>query len=474
MQLQKIEQFLMVGACMIGTQACSTSTPKEQSKPNIIVILADDAGYADFGFMGCDDLETPNIDRIANTGISFNDAHVTASVCSPSRAGLLTGRYQNRFGHESNLPPHNMGMDPKQHTIADALKSVGYKTAAIGKWHLGETDNYHPNNRGFDEFYGFLGGHRSYFHNKKEDITGHPHAILHNHERVDFDGYLTDVFGDKAVEYIDQFKDNPFFIFLSFNAVHVPMDATQEDLNRYKDHPRQKLAAMTWAMDRSVGKVLKKLDQENLTDNTLIFFLSDNGGSPNNQSSCLPLKGHKGNKFEGGHRVPFAMCWPNKLPATTGYNGLTSSLDIAATIASITNVEKQYTDSLDGVNLIPFLTTATNKSPHEKLYWKRDIMAASRYKNFKLIWLHNYGYKLYDLDKEINEYTDIKDQNPLLFETMKNELHSWNSQMPKAWWPEPAEWQEVNQYLFEDLMENRPPRVKSPAALKRLKAAGKL
>ena len=286
---------------------------KKQNKPNIIVILLDDAGYIDFGFMGSEDLDTPNIDQLASCGVVFSDAHVSATVCAPSRAGLITGRYQQRFGFEANhtgdRTSGDIGLDKNIPTMAELFKENGYQTAAIGKWHLGEKEHNHPNNRGFDEFFGFIGGSRSYF---PIENPNHQQMLQHNGEKVKFDGYLTDRLGDYSVDFIENNKEKPFMMYLAYNAVHTPMEAKEEDLKKYKDHPRQKLAAMTWSVDQNIGKLTSKLRELQIDKNTLIFFLSDNGGAYNNQSKNGILKGWKGNKFEGGHRVPFVLSWPGK------------------------------------------------------------------------------------------------------------------------------------------------------------------
>ena len=234
------------------------------SKPNIIVILVDDAGYADFGFMGSKDLLTPHIDQLANAGMVFTDAHVSASVCAPSRAGLLTGRYQQRFGFECNALAHFEGIDPNQMTIAEALRPTGYKTAVFGKWHVGDLPQARPNNRGFDYSWAFLSGARDYFPNENQDVEGHLKSIRENDRFTTFDGYLTDVLANKAMEFIEANKTSPFFIYWSPNAVHTPMQATEVDLKKFEGHPRQHLAAMTWALDRAVGKLVSKLQTENL------------------------------------------------------------------------------------------------------------------------------------------------------------------------------------------------------------------
>lgn len=279
-----------------------------QTQPNIIIILVDDAGYADFGFNGCEDLQTPNIDQLAREGVVFTDAHVSSTVCAPSRVGLLTGRYQQRFGFECNTGSarNASGADTSEVFLATDLKKAGYATAAIGKWHLGTRGDQHPNKKGFDYFYGFLAGARSYFYQEKGvDAPGNERAILENEKQVSFQGYLTDVLASKATNFIKENTENPFFIYWAPNAVHTPMEATEEDMERYEGHPRQQLAAMTHALDRGVGAMVSTLKMNGLFDNTLIFFLSDNGGAYNNQSSNFPLKGFKGNEYEGGHRVPF-------------------------------------------------------------------------------------------------------------------------------------------------------------------------
>lgn len=442
-----------------------TSEQTASAPPNIIVILADDAGYADFGFMGSADLETPNLDKLAGAGIVFTDAHTSATVCAPSRAGLLTGKYQQRFGFECNGTGGDLGIALDETTIADRLKAAGYATIAIGKWHVGHPDPYHPNERGFDEFYGFLGGSRSYFPRPEEDREGSLRAILHNRERVDFKGYLTDVFGDKSVEYVERYKDQPFFMYLSYNAVHTPMHAKEAHLEKYRDHPRRELAAMTWSLDENVGKLLDKLEAENLSDNTLIFFLSDNGGAHTNQSSCEPLKGWKGNKFEGGHRIPYTLTWPGKIQEGKGFDGLTSSLDIGATALAAAGLEAP--EELDGVDLLPYVTGAEAGAPHQKLFWRKDKMAAMRDGGYKLIRLDGYGYRLYNLAEDLGETNGLRETEPQRFEQMKNDLEQWETQLMKPLWLEDEAWNQVTYEIHQALMENRPANYKSPGEMRR-------
>lgn len=461
-----ISTLLLV--CMAGCINSKTeaSKNKQTKKPNIIILLLDDAGYADFGFAGCKDLKTPNIDSLANNGIVFTDAYVSASVCGPSRAGLLTGRYQQRFGFECN-PSGEIGIDLNEMTIADAMKQAGYKTAAFGKWHLGGELDFRPNSRGFDYFWGFLAGGRSYFPNNKDDKKGDLRSIRENDKFTQFEGYLTDVLGKKTAEFIDRNKEKPFFIYWAPNAVHTPMEATEEDLALFEGHPRQRLAAMTWALDRAVGNITAKLHEESLLDNTLIFFLSDNGGAHNNESSNLPLKGFKGNKYEGGLRVPFFIHWPAKFKGGTTFNGLTSSLDIFATSIDATGEQITLKEPLDGISLIPYLTSEKEGDPHDKLFWRKDQAAAARVGDYKLIRVEELGNRLYNLEVNLGETNDLSNKEPEVFEELNSELQNWESVIIPPQFIESEEWNKVTWMIHEDLFLNRKVRVKNPGQLVR-------
>jgi len=329
-------------------------------KPNFIVILTDDQGYADVGFNGSKDIRTPNIDRIAHEGTKFNNGYVTYAVCGPSRAGLLTGRYQGRFGFDRN--PHmdptdiNSGLPLEEKMIAEVLKPVGYTSSIIGKWHMGSHPSLHPNNRVFDHFYGFLAGGHRYFPEdliyqdiaeglsqlppKKAWTSWYYTKLQENDKRVETDEYLTDELSNAAVEFIKRKKDKPFFLYLAYNAPHTPLQASQEYLDRnkhIKKGKRRTYAAMITAVDDGVGRVLATLDELGIDDNTLVIFLSDNGGpEKKNASDNGELRGGKGSYFEGGIHVPFAMRWPGKVPAGLEYKKPISSLDILATFADLT------------------------------------------------------------------------------------------------------------------------------------------
>ncbi len=442
-------------------QSASDTTVEELSqkpsqKPNVIVIVADDAGYVDFGFMGSPDLETPHLDRLASLGTVFTDAHVSASVCAPSRAGLMTGRYQQRSGFEANGTGNGMGVDPNERTMGEAMKQQGYTTIAMGKWHLGEGEKYHPNQRGFDEFYGFLTGSRSYFPMENPSVDK---MLQHNGERVIFDGYMTDVLGEQSVKYVEENRDKPFFMYLAYNAVHTPMHAKEEHLQKYADHPRKELAAMTWSMDENIGKLMTKLEQENLMENTLIFFVSDNGGAYTNQSSMGPLKGNKGNKYEGGHRVPFVVYWQGR--KVSQFAGLTSSLDIFPTALHAAGADAKEMENLDGVSLLPFLSGEKTGDPHDMLFWRKLKLAGSRVGDYKLVRLDGYGYRFYNLENDLGESVDLQETEREKFLESKQLLEAWEQGLVDPLWREKG-WEEVTYHIQQSLMENKEPQYRNP------------
>ncbi|GAA4328840.1 sulfatase-like hydrolase/transferase [Flaviaesturariibacter amylovorans] len=443
-------------------------------KPNIIVILIDDAGYVDFGFMGSKDLPTPQLDALAARSVRFTNAYVTASVCSPSRAGLLTGRYQQRFGYECNEGAGYTGIDTTQTLLASVLRESGYKTAAFGKWHLGFEPAQHPLQQGFDYYYGFLSGGRSYFyHPAKDDRQGDRNALEENGKPVRFEGYLTDVLGDKAAGFIRQNKEHPFFLYWAPNAVHTPMEATTEDLKLFEKHPRQKLAAMTYALDRSIGRIITELKQQGIYDNTLLFFLSDNGGAYNNQSSNGPLKGFKGNKYEGGLKVPFLVSWPGKFRGGADFGGLTSSLDVFATALDAAGLPRKPR-SLDGVSLLPFLTKPRADAPHAELAWRKDAEAAIRFNQYKMIRVRGLGERLYDLETDPQEQNDLRFQKPETFGLLARKLEQWEKDKTVPRWTEGATWDTITLMIHDDLMNNRRIRVTNPGELEQLRTQHQL
>lgn len=460
--------ILTIG-CKSNNKTENLDIPRSQ-QPNIIVILLDDAGYVDFGFMGSEDLETPHIDELAKNGIVFTDAHVSASVCAPSRAGLLSGTYQQRFGFEANhtgdKESGDIGLGGDVITLASVLQKNKYKTIALGKWHLGASPDDQPNNRGFNEFYGFLDGARSYFPVKDPNEEK---MLQQNGKRIKFEGYLTDVLTDRAIAFSEENRKAPFFMYLAYNAVHTPMEAKEEHLEKFKDHPRQKLAAMTWSLDENIGKLMAALKEQGNYDNTLIYFLSDNGGSYANQSSNGYLKGSKGTKFEGGHRVPYVVQWPAKIKAGQEFDGLTSSLDIYPTSLAAAHIEKDEALNLDGVNLLPYLINEKQGAPHKELYWRKLNKSAARVGDFKLIRLEGFGSNLYNLKEDLAEQNNLSRSDSLTLNKLTSKLENWESELKEPLWKESDEWMAVIDHVHKSLMQNEPIQYRNPRQMRQFK-----
>ena len=414
--------------------ACQFKNNKQKtSPPNVIVILTDDQGYNDVGFNGCLDIPTPNIDRIAENGVVFTNGYVSYCVCGPSRAGLITGRYQDRFGFGRNplFAPNDslQGLPLSEETLASALKKAGYKTMAIGKWHLGAHESQRPLQRGFDEFFGFLTGGHKYFPEDwvLDDMSGvkaqfdaYNTKLLKNNSRVNEQEYLTDALSREAVDFVERNAENPFFLYLAYNAPHAPLQATEKYLNRFThitNKKRKTYAAMVSAVDDGVGNLLNKLEELNISENTLVFFLSDNGGPfKTNGSNNQPLRDGKGSVYEGGIRVPFAVRWPAKIPQGIKYENPVISLDIFATAVNLAGVQTK--NKLDGVNLIPYLTGEIETVPHQQLFWRKFDAGqfAVRSGEYKLVHSKTNQTELYNL------MADIAEKEQLNQETEANQL----------------------------------------------------
>ncbi|ANW97498.1 sulfatase [Wenyingzhuangia fucanilytica] len=420
-----------------------------QKQPNIVFLFVDDAGYNDFGFQGSTDIKTPNLDKLAQQGVRFTQGYVTDATCGPSRAGLMTGKYQQKFGYgEINVPGYmsqsskflgdDMGLPLDQVTMADYLKKLGYTNAVYGKWHLGDADRFHPLKRGFDEFYGFRGGARSYFGYKNFKNVHHDNKMEHNFGHYEEpNGYATDVFTDKAISFIEKNKNNPFFIYLAFNAVHTPMEATPEDLKRFPNlkGKRQELAAMTWSLDRACGRVLDKLKKLGLDENTIIVFSNDNGGPTDKNSSInLPLSGTKSNHLEGGLRVPFLIKWPKKLKKDITYNYPVSTMDLLPTFYAAGGGNTADLKDVDGVNLLPFLTGKNNSRPHKDLFWKKETRAVYRENDYKLIRFADRPAELYDLSKDTSELNNLATKEPERLKRMFKKLFEWELTLERPLW----------------------------------------
>ena len=455
-----MKKLALYFCCILILVSCSSIN---DSKPNIIIILADDAGYSDFGFMGSDEIKTPNLDQLALDGVTFNNAYVSASVCSPSRAGLLTGMYQQRFGHECNLDSDvNNSFDPNQITIAEALKTEGYSTGLIGKWHLGDKTQNHPLKNGFDYFWGFISGARNYFYDPREVDRNSIRNVVENYNQTKFDGYLTDVLGEKAISFIDKNNqsNNPFFLFLSFNAPHTPMQAKEEVLKKFKDNPRQVYTSMMWSMDEAIGNVIDALKENNQYENTIIYFLSDNGAAMSNNASPFPYKGWKGNQYEGGIKTPMIMTWKNKIKSNSQFDGFISALDIFKTSLEVSNVSEDLKVNADGKNIMNYLND--NTIQNENLFWRKDKMATIRSGNYKLIRLNDTSTVLYNIVNNYYEDSDLKLMEPSVHDSLFNLLSTWEDRLIDPNWIENKDWNVVTEMIYEDLMANRHIRAVSP------------
>lgn len=443
-------KILTIGLAVF-TVAGSLFAANTNDKPNVLVIVSDDQGYADVGFHGCTDIPTPNLDRLAQSGIRFSSGYVTHAFCSPTRAALLTGRYQQRFGHENNpfYDPnnHREGLPTSEKLIPQFLREAGYVTGWIGKWHLGAAPEFHPQNRGFAETFGFLGGGHHYF-NWKPELTGAGHEynepILRNGTAVSVTNHLTIAFGDEGADFVRRHKTEPWFLYLAFNAPHSPNEPTPERLAQFsaiKNPKRRAYAAQVSLMDEAIGQVLTALRETGQNQRTLVFFFSDNGGQTTTNAwagaSNFPLRGSKGTLYEGGVRVPFVMSWPGKLPAERVYDSPVSSLDVFPTTLALAGVPMPTNKVYDGVNLLPFLTGATTNAPHDQLYWRLGggKQLAIRDGNAKLVRPRDEAEALFDLSPDQGESKDISAGRPDEAKRLGAALDAWNRTLVKPAFP---------------------------------------
>lgn len=439
-----------------GARASSQSA----RKPNVVIILGDDLGYCDTGLYGCKDIPTPNINAIAKQGALFTNGYVTAPVCSPSRAGLITGRYQQRFGFEFNAGPFRraisepeMGLPTSEITLAQVMKQAGYATGMIGKWHLGMHDKFHPTERGFDEYFGFLFGANIYIDPARADVKNAaagggeaspawPRAqrnpIYRGKTPVEEGEYLTDAFAREAVAFIERHKAEPFFLYAPFNAPHTPLQATRKYLDRFpqiKDEKRRVYAAMVSALDDAVGAIMAKLRETGLERDTLVVFTSDNGCATYT-GACTndPLRYGKLTHLEGGFRVPFAAQWPARLKAGTVYERPITTLDIFPTAVAAAGGQMPKDRVYDGVNLLPFLTGQQKGRPHEVLCWRNGPNAGVRKSDWKLF-KGGDSYWLFDLSKDVGEQKNLAEKHPQVVAELKKELEKWEARIKQPMWP---------------------------------------
>lgn len=474
-------------------------------RPNVIVILADDLGQTDISLYGSKIVSTPNIDRIGKEGATFTEGYISSPVCSPSRAGLLTGRYQQRFGHEFQ-PNHrylkNMleyfgfkmlprfkplspiktkevpeveerlrqGLPPSEITLAELLKKYGYNCGITGKWHLGAADFAKPCARGFDYQYGFYEAFTMYAEKKDTSVVSVPvkgdymdhHqwktaegrqgncAILRNCcERMEENKYLTDVLTDEAISFIERNKANPFFLYVPYNAPHAPLQAQKkyyEQFSHIKDPVKRTYAAMIKNLDDEVGRLMSHVESEGLLENTIIVFLSDNGGAVyNGTTDNAPFRGGKLTNFEGGIRVPFMMQWKGHIPSNTLVHQPVISLDVFATVAAAVGIDLPTDRTYDGVDLLPYLTGKQKSAPHEALYWRSEFNKAIRKGEWKMM-LNEYDGTnfLYHISADSVEQNNLYNSKPDIVKALSEDLNRWENEMVAPLWPR------VVNYSFKD------------------------
>ena len=461
--LTMLRRLTAAAACALAVAAaasgCADAPRPAAERPNVVLIFVDDLGYNDVGYNGAGDIETPNIDRLAAEGVVFSDGYVTHPFCGPSRAGLMTSRYPARFGMEHNLAytpeDGDHGLPVDEPTFAEGLQAAGYRTGLVGKWQLGAAPPFHPNNRGFDDFYGFLGGAHDYFRVDHRSAPGSDFAPLNDgFEETEFDGYLTDALTDRAVEFIRADSGAPFFLYLAYNAPHTPLQAPDSLVRKYShvnDPDRRVYLAMIDSLDQNVGRVMDALDAAGKREDTLVFFLSDNGGVAPTPHSAFdwadnaPFRDGKSNFHEGGIRVPFIGSWPGGWPQGVVYAEPVISLDVGATALALAESPQDPERPLDGVDLTPYVRGEEKGPSREALFWRQwsretDVITyAVRSGGMKLVKSDANGAPaLYDLSNDPGETRDLIAERPEAARRLALLWNDWTAGNPGNLYPFPS------------------------------------
>lgn len=415
---------------LVAVAGLLSSSLRLSARPNVVIFFADDLGWGELGCQGNPQIPTPHIDAIARDGVRFTNGYVAATYCSPSRAGLLTGRYPTRFGHEFNSVANRTGLRLDQVTIADRLRALGYATACVGKWHLGGGIEYRPTRRGFDEFYGTL-ANTPFYH-----PTNFVDSRISDDVRPVADPafYTTDAYAERAVDWIERSRNRPWFLYLPFNAQHAPLQAPKKYLDRFSgitDEKRRIFAAMLSSMDDAVGRVMGKVRALGQEENTIVFFIADNGGPTQSTTSGNgPLRGFKMTTFEGGPRVPFVAQWKGRWPAGKVYGFPVINLDVLPTVVAAAGGKAESARSVDGVDLTPFVTGANPARPHQTLYWRYGPQWAVRHGDLKLVVSRGGSGKpeLYDLSKDVGESKDLAAAQPAKVRELQALWDKWSAE----------------------------------------------
>ncbi len=394
-----------------------------ENRPNVVIFLSDDQGWGDFSYTGNADISTPNIDSLAQQGAFFEHFYVQP-VCSPTRAEFLTGRYHVRSGvYSTSAGGERLNLD--ETTIADVFRSAGYRTAAFGKWHNGSQYPYHPNGRGFEEYYGFTSGHWGNYYDAE--------LLDHNGETVQGEGFLVDEFTDRAMDFIEQHKDEPFFVYLPYPTPHSPMQVPDRWWNKFKnkeltlpgnpsqkeiDHARAALA-MCENIDWNVGRLLKHLNDLNLSENTIILYFNDNG--PNGERWKDGLRGRKGSTDEGGVRTPLFMRWPAMIKSGQTISQITSAIDLLPTLAEMAGIPANTNNELDGVSLKPLINDPKPEWKDRYIinYWSNRLSVRSQ--QYRL----DHMNQLYDVEVDPEQSTDIRELKPEVFKELLAVKKEW-------------------------------------------------
>ena len=484
---------IWAGLCLfvLNSAFAAAEELSPETRPNIVLIMCDDLGYADVGFTGGKEIQTPSIDALARGGTICNSGYVCHPFCGPSRMGMMAGRYPHNFGAPYNLPPSALNIEawkskgiPVEETlISKVLQDAGYFTGIVGKWHMGFAPEYHPNKRGFDDFYGFLGGGHDYMPERyvatyarqkkagKKVFNEYIVPLQHNRKEVKETEYMTDALSREGARFIKEAsgKDKPFFLFVSYNAPHTPLQAKEEDLKHYaniEDETRRTYCAMVHAVDRGVGRLVETLEATGQAKDTLIVFLSDNGGKTGKGADNSPLKRGKGSVYEGGIRVPMFFHWPDQVPAGKKIDWPVSALDFYPTFANLADANVPEGRSIDGKDILEGLLSGKDPREGEPLFSMRHYAAFSnlgiRVDNWKACCVGK-RWALFDVVGDPGEESDLSGQRTELLDKMIEAAEDWAESHTQPQWfhteKAGAVWNENNmpnpEALFSDKARRR-------------------